>query len=162
MKTPSLADYAEKNNVDNIRKLLAEDTNINEYEYDKTALHSACVSNAVSAASLLIEKGINVNLQDRITQAVPLHYCAVYNRYEIASLILSNGGKLNIVDKYGNEPLWTAVFNVRKDLTGLSLVELFLKHGANKNHKNNAGRSPLDFANQVKFGPLLDILNGVG
>lgn len=159
MDKSSLADYAEKNNVEAIKRLLVGNININEYEYDKTALHSACVTNAIEAASLLIENGANVNLPDKITGAVPLHYCAVYNHYNMSDLILKNKGKLDVADKYGNEPLWTAVFNVKKDLKGLDIVELFLKHGADKNHKNKAGRSPLDFANQVKFLPLSEVLN---
>ena len=155
----SLADYAEKNEAGKLKELLKIDDDINTYEYDKTALHSACISNAIEAAIVLIENGINVNLKDRITEAVPLHYCAVYNYSELASFIINSGGKLNISDKYGNEPLWTAVFNVKGSVERLPIVELYLKHNADKNHKNNAGRSPVDFASQVKFEPLLEILN---
>jgi uncharacterized protein len=159
MNEASLADYAEKNDVKKLLALLETNQDINKYDYDKTALHSACVSNAVDAAKILIEKGINVNLQDRITQAIPLHYCAVYNHFDMANLILNNGGNLDISDRHGNQPIWTAVFNVKGHIEKLPIVELFLKHGADKNHKNDAGRSPLDFAKQVKYAPLLELLN---
>lgn len=155
----SLVDYAEKNEVEKLRELLNEDIDINVFEEDRTALHSACVTNAIDAARILIAEKIDVNLQDRITNAVPLHYCAVYNYLDMASLILDNGGRLDISDMYGNEPLWTAVFNVKGKPDRLALVELFLKAGADKNHKNNANRSPVDFANQVKFIPLLEVLS---
>lgn len=159
MNKKSLADYVEKNDASNVKKLLNEGIYIEQFEYDKSALHIACVSNAINAAKVLIEAGINVNLKDKITGATSLHYCAVYNYFDMASLILENNGKLNVQDNFGNEPLWTAVFNVRGSINKLPIVELFLKNGANKNHKNNAGRSPLDFANQVKFVPLLEVLN---
>ena len=159
MSAATLVDYAEKNEIKKLKELLDAGEDINSYDYDKTALHSTCVSNSIEAAKLLIENGINVNLQDRLTQAVPLHYCAVYNYFDMATLLLNNGANLNIFDKYGNEPLWTAVFNVKGELKKLPLVELFLEHGANKNHKNNSDRSPLDFANQVKFVPLLEMLH---
>lgn len=159
MNKTSLADYTERNDASNVKKLLNAGSDIEQFEYDKSALHIACVSNAISAAKVLIEAGINVNLQDKITGATPLHYCAVYNYFDMASLILENNGKLDVSDNFGNEPLWTAVFNVRSFIEKLPIVELFLKNGANKNHKNNAGRSPFDFVNQVKFAPLLEILN---
>lgn len=159
MNKTSLADYVEKNDAVNVKELLKAGNNVDQFEYDKSALHTACVSNAINAAKALIEGGINVNLQDKITGATPLHYCAVYNYFDMANLILENRGKLSVADNFGNEPLWTAVFNVKGVVEKLPIVELLLQNGADKNHKNNAGRSPLDFANQVKFAPLLEVLN---
>ena len=40
----------------------------------------------------------------------------------------------------------------------IRLVKLFLQFGADKNYKNLAGRSPLDFAIQVQYLPLLELL----
>lgn len=151
-------DYAERDDLEALESLERTGFDINSFHYDKTALHSACVTDAKRAAKYLIKLGIDVNARDKITGAVALHYCATYNYYDIARLILENGGKLDICDDFGNEPLWTAVFNLKKDLLGISLIELFLKSGANKNHKNKAGRSPQDFATQVNFPPLLNLL----
>ncbi|MBO9203262.1 MULTISPECIES: ankyrin repeat domain-containing protein [Niastella] len=159
MNKSMFIDYAEKNNVEKLRELLGAGMNINELAYDKSALHATCVTNASEAAAFLIENRIDVNLKDKQTGATALHYCAVYNHFEIANLIVANGGRLDIHDDYGNEPLWTAVFNVRGKIERLPLVELFLIHGGNKNHKNNAGRSPLDFLNQIKHIPLIELLN---
>lgn len=160
MQKKSLVDYAEKNNVEKIRMLLDLSTeNINQFEYNRSALHAACITNAIGAAEYLISKGINVNLQDKFTGATALHYCGVYNCFEIANMILDSGGKLNVADNYGNHPLWTAVFNVKGNKERLALVELYLIHGANKDHKNNAHKTPFDFANQVKFIPLLELFS---
>ena len=159
MSKHSLIDYAEQNNTKEIQELLESSANINQLEYNRSALHAACISNATDAAELLIEKGIDVNLKDKISGATALHYCAVYNFFEIANMILKNKGKLNIADNYGNQPLWTAIFNVKGKDERLPLVELYLMYGANKNHKNNAGKSPLDFANQVKYQSLLELLD---
>lgn len=159
MNNPSLIDYAEKNDVESLKRLLNSHVNINQLEYGRSALQAACISNSIQAAELLIDKGINVNLRDLNTGATALHYCGLYNCYVIAEHVIGRNGKLDIIDNYGNQPLWTAVFNVKGKLERLQLVELFLKNRANKNHKNNAGRSPLDFANQVKYEPLLKLLN---
>lgn len=157
MDTSMFIDYAERNNVERLHELLNAGENINLFAYDRSALHAACVSNAKEAAEYLIGKGINVNLQDNITRATPLHYCAVYDCFEIANMILKYGGLLSIADDYGNQPLWTAVFNVKGRDGRLPIVELYLMHGADKHYKNKAGRSPADFANQIKYLPLLNV-----
>ncbi|HVU55802.1 MAG TPA: ankyrin repeat domain-containing protein [Puia sp.] len=162
MIQPSIVDYAEKNDVQKIREFLLSGGNVNTLEYNRNALHAACISNAKEASLELISAGIDVNSRDGYTGATPLHYCAVYNRYEIAKIIIEHGGRLDILDNYGNEPLWTAVFNVKGKEEKLPLVSLFLNNGANKNHKNHAGKSPYDFANQVKFLPLVKLLEQRG
>ncbi|MCK6649162.1 MAG: ankyrin repeat domain-containing protein [Bacteroidia bacterium] len=85
-----------------------------------------------------------------------MHFTAVFNDQLVASEIIHNGGNLEIADNYGNTPLWTAVFNARGNY---ELVRLFLKNGANSLHKNNAGRSPLDFALQIKDEILVKLLS---
>ena len=90
-----LIDYSQKNNVQKLDELLNAGQDINQLAFDKSALHATCVSNAKEAASFLIENGIDVNLQDKLTGATALHYCAVYNYFEIANLIIENGGLLN-------------------------------------------------------------------
>jgi ankyrin repeat protein len=126
-------------------------------DYGDPLLVKALHVKNIDAAKILVQL-VNVNLKDSKGQTA-LHHCGYYGNYTIALEILNNGGDLNINDIYGNQPLWTAVFNVKKDLRGLDVVDLFLKMGANKNHKNVAGKSPMDFALQVNFIPLLEILN---
>jgi uncharacterized protein len=159
MNEKSLIDYAQENDVLSITKLLNLGADINQMEYGRSALHSTTLSNAVQAAKTLIDAGIKIDLKDQGSGATALHYCSLYNCVEIANFILNHGGHLDIPDNYGNQPLWTAIFNVKGRNERLAIVELLLTRGANKNYKNLAGRSPLDFANQVKYGPLLDILS---
>ncbi|MHA4810381.1 ankyrin repeat domain-containing protein [Flavitalea flava] len=158
MKNETIVDYAEKNNVEGILKLLEIGEDINQIEYGRGALHSTTLLNSIEAAALLINRGINLNLQDKGSGATALHYSGVYNCLEISNYILTGGGRLDISDNYGNHPLWTAVFNVKGMEKRLPLVKLFLENGADKNHKNLAGRSPLDFSNQVKYFPLIQLL----
>ena len=157
MKT--IVDYAEKDNAEAIINLLSSGQNINLFEYGRSALHAACVSNAITSAELLIKRGIDVNLRDEHTGATALHYCATYNYFEMAKMILQNHGRLDIADNYGNEPLWTSVFNVKGNIDKIPIVDLFLKHGADKYHKNNVSKCPFDFTERVKFQPLLELLN---
>ncbi len=85
-----------------------------------------------------------------------MHYCAEYFNLEASELILAvESANLNIVDKFGNNALWTAVFNARGEY---DLVKLFKEHKADSNSKNNVGKSPLDFANQIEDEELAAIL----
>ena len=148
----------ENNDTSTFNKLLGQNSELNIVDkYGDPLITLALHKNNHDIVKLLIQKYIDVNLSDAKGQTA-LHHAASKGLFEISSLLLENGGDLSIQDEYGNQPLWTAVFNVKKDLTGLNVVELFLKNGANKNHKNNSGKSPLDFANQVKFAPLLEVL----
>jgi uncharacterized protein len=112
--------------------------NINALINGRSLLHETCVNNSIIEAKDLIAKGIDVNLKDEFKGASALHYCAVYNYFEIAKLILENGGDINISDRYGNQPLWTATFEVKGNPDRLPLVELFLKYGADKKIRSHA------------------------
>jgi ankyrin repeat protein len=160
MDKMSLVDYAKRNDVFNLQKLLENGVNINQFEYGRSALHAACGSDAIVAGELLISNGIDLNLQDEYTGATALHYCAVYNYFEIGKMIIENKGRLDIADNFGNQPLWTAIFNVKGKIERVPLVELFLKHGADKYHKNKVGKSPFDLTltGQIKLVPLLELL----
>ena len=96
----------------------------------------------------------NINQQDYKGET-PLHYCAAYFNLEIAELLLQKKAQINIIDKYGNNPLWVAVFNAHGDYR---MVKLFLKYNANIQNKNRANRSPLDFAKQINDLDLVNIL----
>ena len=123
--------------------------NINKISYMKPL---PCCRNDI--ATNLINRNININQQDYKGET-PLHYCAAYFNLEIAELLLQKKAQINIIDKYGNNPLWVAVFNAHGDYR---MVKLFLKYNANIQNKNRANRSPLDFAKQINDLDLVNIL----
>ncbi|MBN8671475.1 MAG: hypothetical protein J0L80_12360 [Chitinophagales bacterium] len=73
----------------------------------------------------------------------------------MAEACINAGADPNIDDIYGNNCLWTAVFNAKGKY---EIVELYKKSGANVNSRNNAGRSPLDFAQQINDYKLIEVL----
>jgi len=149
----------ENNEFEKLEKLLLSDKSlINEFKKSgSSGLHIATSNKSIESAKLLIDIGINVNKQDRDGQTA-LHYCAERYQFEIAKYILDHGGDLSIADKYGNQPLWTATFNVQNDLTGLDIVELFLLNGADINHKNNVGKTPWEIAHDPYFEPIINLM----
>ena len=69
--------------------------------------------------------------------------------------MLANGASVDLKDKYGNIPLWYAVFYAKGKY---ELVELLMQYHSDPYLKNNANRSPLDFA-EIKSKPqLIEIL----
>lgn len=75
---------------------------------------------------------------------------------DIAREILKRGGDINIRDKYGNNALWTAVFNCKGRY--YHMIELFMQYNTDTTTKNNADRSPLDFAKQIGDTKLIGML----
>jgi uncharacterized protein len=131
--------------------------NINIQDEDgQSLLHEAIACNNLDFGLDLIKRGINVNLADDNAQTA-LHFAALYNSFQLASAILKNGGNLNLTDVHGNNPLWTAVFNCKGK--HYDMVQLFMENGGDPLTKNKHGRSPLDFANQVKDQKLINILS---
>lgn len=128
---------------------------INPKDKNEVLLYEAISSNDIITVRHLLDQVININYQDDQGK-VALHYCAEYFNIEASKLILEvDNVEVNIVDKYGNNPLWTAVFNARGEY---DLVKLFKSYKADSNSKNNVGKTPLDFAKQIEDEELIDIL----
>lgn len=125
-------------------------------ELEQNMLHEAIAYDQPDIVEILLQRRINVNQRD-VKGQTPLHYCGLKNMTVFAREILAYGGNHSAGDNYGNEPLWTAVFNARGEY---DTVDLLIKSGANPNHKNNNGKSPLDFANQIGDEDLILLLGG--
>lgn len=126
-------------------------------EDGQSLMHEAASFNSVECASELLKNSCPINMQDP-KGMTPLHYAVANSSYNVAKLLLESGVDASLVDKYGNEPLWTATFNARGEY---EIVKLFANSNSSPDHKNNNGKSPLDFANQIKDGYLIDILNTI-
>ncbi|WP_207436119.1 ankyrin repeat domain-containing protein [Sabulibacter ruber] len=110
--------------------------------YSRTALLWASFYGNLDMLAWLIENGANINHQDWNGYSA-LHFAAQEKRIGIAELLLKRGANLELRDNHGNTPLWTAVFNARKEY---KLVELYLKSRANLDNVNNSGRTPRQMA----------------
>jgi ankyrin repeat protein len=96
----------------------------------------------------------DVNVSDK-NEMTLLHFCSEYNRISMAKSLIEKGAELNLMDSHGNSPLWKAVFNARGNY---ELVQVLVDAGANTNSKNNADKSPLDFAKTIKDDQLIELL----
>lgn len=141
-------------------------TNINlaESGMKTTLLMTAACLEIIDNVKLLLEYGADPNIQDIYGKTVlhllpeqqPIDNGSIQNKVIIAEMLLKNGADLTIIDQYEGQPLWYAVFYVKKP-EDMQLVGTYLKYGADPNYKNN-GQSALDFAKKIGYKPLIEIL----
>ena len=128
-------------------------SNVTTLREKQSFLHAALSNDTGdrdNIAFFLIDLGVDVNAQGSRGYTA-LHQCAAHGAYDVAQYILEHGGKpsLNLSDQYGNQPLWTAVFNSNAE-SGMKITDLFLQYEADIHHKNNVNLSPLDLALDVQ------------
>ena len=131
-----------------------------------TALMLAVMMERIESVELLLDFGADPNLQNiegrtalhLFPEHQPIAWTSVSHKIKIAELLLQKGADLSITDQFGGQPLWYAVFYV-KTPEDISLVKTYLKYGADPNYKNNR-QSALDFAKQIEYQPLIEVLEG--
>ena len=107
-----------------------------------TPLHLAAAGGYLEAATLLLEKGADV--EDRSTTGwTPLHRAAYGGHAEVCALLLDRGADATVTDNDDETPLHLAATNDCPDA-----ANLLLEHGADVNCKTAAGETPLHWASK--------------
>ena len=147
------------NYVDSVSLLLANGANPNLKAKDgSTALHNTISTGVVKQEKkerqqeilkLLIEKGAEVNIRDKIVGKTPLHKAARYGRVDLCQILVDNGADVNARTTAGTTPLhWAAEEGYYK------VVQFLLENGANVNSKNVNGDTPLSYALEREYEKL--------
>ena len=111
----------------------------------RSDLHHSASGGTAGEAKRLIESGEDPNLQDNEGFA-PLHFAAQQQNVEVARVLLEHGAVVDAVNKFGNTPLFVAVFNSRGD--GRMIV-LLRSAGADPFKANAHGHSPVSLARKI-------------
>jgi ankyrin repeat protein len=120
---------------------------VNEKDRDgRTALILASMSGKLDFVDALLSKGAQVNLADTLGGHTALHFAVQSGQIEIVKRLISGGVEIDPVDNFGNTPLARAVFESRGKG---EVIHLLLAAGADRNHKNKSGVSPLDLAKKI-------------
>ena len=104
------------------------------------ALHEASARCDFDTASLLIEKGADVNALDSAGD-VPLHDAALKGCIEIVRLLIENGADVNARNRNGETPLHKAVY-----ADNAAVIRALIDAGADVNSQDFGGRAPLHAA----------------
>ena len=138
-------DIAHKN-IDAVKKALDKNPKLATATVggDTTALHVACLFDAVDSAKLLIDKGASVTDTTR-NGTTPLHSAMWGNDKALVDLLISKGADPNSVDDAGKTPLVIALNVSSEDvLYGL------LAKGADVNRIDQNNLAPLMIALNMK------------
>lgn len=98
--------------------------------YGNSMLYEAVRAGAGHCASLLVQRGANVEASGGAFGDTPLMEASDKGSTDIIQLLLRHGADVNAENKYGETALTTAARSGRTDA-----VRLLLRHGANANHR---------------------------
>ena len=110
--------------------------------YHGSPLFAALIKEDIDVASLLLQRGANLNILDEIGRSA-LHRAAEGGRIHIADLLLKHGADVDLPNSSGDSALSLASYKGQ-----IEMLRLLLQHGADVNFKNETGFSPLHRAAQ--------------
>ena len=114
----------------------------------ETVLHLAAYANNLELVKLFIEKGANVNYQNKSTGQTALLLVMDTNSVEVAKLLIESGAQVDIKDDEGQTALLLmanlAGNNVHADYH--EMIKLLIKSGAQTQMTNGYGQTAMDIA----------------
>jgi ankyrin repeat protein len=111
----------------------------------RSALHHSAISKAYDCAVMLVGVPGIVGLRDNGGWTA-LHFSAQEQDVRLAELLVARGAEIDAEDSHGNTPLARAVFT---SAGKCDMIKFLTAHGADRNHKNEHGVSPLDLASRI-------------
>jgi len=100
---------------------------------------TSCDKGYLDIATLLIEKGCNINEKDN-DGYTPLHIACNKGNLDMVKLLIEKGCNINEKNNNGNTPLHTACYKRHLDI-----VTLLIEKGCIVNIKSKGGETPLMF-----------------
>jgi uncharacterized protein len=135
--TKLFSEYLEENRTQELKRVI-DSIGVEACDnYNRTALILAAFYNNTELVIWLIEKGVNINHQDKSGFSA-LHYAAKEQHVEIVKVLIESKATVDIKDSSGNTPLIGAIYNARGYY---KVIELLIKAGASPELKNNFGVS---------------------
>lgn len=104
-------------------------------------LHWAVDGGKPGCIQWLLDKGIEVDVEDECGCSPLMRLASINGNVEVAKILIENGANVNKVDKLKKTSLMSAALN-----GGLELVKLLVENGANIHAENEYGKTALDFA----------------
>ncbi|CAL4080805.1 unnamed protein product, partial [Meganyctiphanes norvegica] len=126
-------------NIEKVQEIIPKvDLNFQGPPDDNTAVHEAVIHNRPDILALLMEKGADVEIWNKIGNSV-LHKAAIHNQVDMAKVLISHGASAILLNDRGNAPLHEAAIE-----NNAEMVTYLIEHGA-----------PIDEFNYNKDTPIL-------
>jgi ankyrin repeat protein len=139
----ALMKAVDRNEIDAVRKLIAQGANVDELEPNGDApLVMAAYLGHNEIVRLLLEAGADVKAVDPGMKATALHAAAYAGRTEAARLLVQHHIE---IDKQGPVNGYTALHDAIWQ-NNVGVAQILIDAGANLNLKSHSGETPLDFA----------------
>lgn len=141
---------AEENRTDIIRKLLKDETNLeDESKGHKRVpgtrpLHSAAFNNSSDAINLLLDKGAELEPRNQYG-CTPLFWAVLNNSVDAVNLLLERGADIEAKDEDGDTPLHHAALHNSPDA-----IKVLLGKNSDIESLNHISQTALDCAIKVK------------
>ena len=118
------------------------DPNLTNY-IGETSLHQAADNEQYTIAKLLLESGADPNIKQKDGET-PMHNAIFRNDIAMLNLLLQHNANPNIPNEYmGRTPLHYAVDN-----NNLEAAKLLISKGADYEHQDIEGTTPMDLASE--------------
>ena len=157
-KTP-LHYAAEEGHKETLKLLIDKGADVHAGDKDgDSPLAWAVYSNHMDIVKLLIAAGADVNVKNNKYGWTPLYSATGGGHKKITELLIDKGADVNAKDDTGMTPLhyeamsWAAYHGHKE------IVELLIAKGADVDAKGDDGRTPLDWAVDLGYTELADLL----
>lgn len=148
--------------------LLSHKANMNEQDSQgNTALHYAASYGNKSILWLLVEEGASLDLHN-INGRTPLHEAVASGNLSMAWYLIVKGANVGLADAHGNEPghLVARQSYEPQDLAAWQRLrttfDMLREHGADFNHKDSQGLTPLHYAASLGHDSIVQKLLDCG
>ncbi|AYV79064.1 MAG: ankyrin [Faunusvirus sp.] len=123
------------------------------YDHGYTQLHYACEYRRSDLVNMLIDRGADVNIQDKHGETALIKSCRTALDIQIIDKLLAVDAKLNLQDSVGNTALITACYYSYSD-NYIPVVNRLIDVGADIHIKNNAMENVLIITYQRNYVKL--------
>jgi ankyrin repeat protein len=153
--TDSLLDAVGKDDVDKVRALLEDGSDVNAAPGDgMSALHRAARTGSLAMADLLIGAGANLEAKTRLGEHTPLHVASASGRSGVVASLVAAGANVNALTTTGATSLHFAAASGSADA-----VAALLSGGAEVDPREPVwGQTPLMFASASGRTEAIEVL----
>ena len=149
-----------QNHADVVKWLLDQDADRDPItSWDFTPLLVASKNGYVEPMRILLEAQAKIEHRDE-KGFTSLAITAKYSKIAAVRLLIDYNAKINAQDQWGSIALMHAIQENPTD-EHVEMVQLLLKHGANVNHKNKKGLTPLMKAAELSDGDAASIVQNL-